>query len=228
MEFPYHIIDLTHTITSTSPAWNLDCGFKHRFMHDYDDNEGDVKFRVNHVSFPAGMGTHMDAPAHVIKGGMTIDQIPLQHCIKHGVCIDVSSKADANYCVTPDDILKYEQTHGRIARDSVVIVYTGWDRFWDQPAKYHNDYQFPSLCGNAAELLLARDIAGVGIDTLSPDCPDSGFPVHQHLLQAGKYIVENVANAAQLPPCGAWILTFPLKMAGLTESPIRAAALIEK
>ena len=64
------------------------------------------------------------------------------------------------------------------------------------------------------------------IDTLSPDLPSSGFPVHKHVLGAGKYIVENIANASKLPPVGSITLAMPIKVAGLTEAPIRLIGLL--
>jgi kynurenine formamidase len=66
--------------------------------------------------------------------------------------------------------------------------------YWDIPERYHNHYQFPTVSREAAKLLLLRNISGLGIDTLSPDGPDDDYPVHQLLLGANKYIVENVAT----------------------------------
>ena len=77
-------------------------------------------------------------------------------------------------------------------------------------------------------LLLKRNIAGLGIDTLSPDTPQSGYPVHQALLGEGKYIIENVANAIQLPPIGSFSLALPILTIGGTEAPIRLVAFVKK
>ena len=108
-----------------------------------------------------------------------------------------------------------------------MIIRTGWDRFWNEPEKYRNNLQFPSIAHEAAILLLERQIVGLGIDTLSPDTPDSGYPVHQTLLSAGIYLIENVANSGQLPPMGSISLALPLKIAEATEAPMRFIALIE-
>ena len=37
-------------------------------------------------------GTHCDAPAHFIDGGLFIDEIPLERLIGPGVTIDISQK----------------------------------------------------------------------------------------------------------------------------------------
>ncbi len=96
---------------------------------------------------------------------------------------------------------------------------------WHTPEKYRNQLQFPSISIEAALLLLERKIVGLGIDTLSPDTPSSGYPVHQAILGAGLYLVENVANAHLLPTVGAFSLALPLSIQGGTESPMRFVGL---
>jgi len=53
--------------------------------------------------------------------------------------------------------------------------------------------------------------AGIGIDALSPDRPEDDYPVHKIILEAGKYIIEKVANAHLLLPIGSYSLSLPLK-----------------
>ncbi|MEI8296220.1 MAG: cyclase family protein [Alphaproteobacteria bacterium] len=107
-----------------------------------------------------------------------------------------------------------------------MVIHTGWERYWGVPEKYRNNLVFPSVSAEAALALQMRQIVGLGIDTLSPDLPEDGFPVHQLILGAGKYIVENIANASKLPPMGAYILAFPMKIQGGTEAPIRLVGAI--
>ena len=108
-----------------------------------------------------------------------------------------------------------------------VIFYTGWEKFWDTPTQYINGHEFPSVHPDTAKLLLERDIAGIGIDTLSPDTGKDGFPVHRAVLGAGKYLVENIANAKELPESGAKSLVMPMKIKDGTEAPVRLVALVE-
>jgi kynurenine formamidase len=51
--------------------------------------------------------------------------------------------------------------------------------------------------------------------------------VHQAILGSGKYLVENIANARELPPIGAKILVLPLKIREGAEAPVRLVALWE-
>lgn len=218
-------IDLTHTLSPEVPQWGADCGFQHKIDMDYAVCPGEVKFRVNSFQMRAGTGTHMDSPAHCIPNAASIADIPLASLITECRMINVSAKADEWYKISEDDIQSFENDYGMIPKQSFIVLYTGWDRWWEQPDKYRNNLKFPSLSKEAAELLLSREIAGLGIDTLSPDTYDSGFPVHQIMLGAGKYIVENIANAAKLNPADDLIICLPIKLQDATEAPIRIIGL---
>jgi kynurenine formamidase len=163
----------------------------------------------------------MDAPSHCIAGGRSIAEIPLQSLITSCCVIDVSKQATEDYLIPVEDVLIFENKHETIKNNSLVIFYTGWSQYWNQPEQYRNNLAFPSLAPATAEYLLTKNIAGIGIDTLSPDRADSGFPVHKILLSADKYIIENVANADKLPPMGACTIALPMKIAAGTEAPIR-------
>lgn len=227
MKFPFKIIDLTHPLTENIPSWDKGCGFHHDIQIDYTDCDTDVKFRVQTIRMPAGLGTHMDAPAHCYPSGKTIDAFSLQDCLAPCVVIDISVKADENYRCSVKDILNFESCHGEIKSGDFVIVRTGWERFWSTPNQYRNSLRFPSIAKEVAELFLKRDISGLGIDTLSPDTENSGYPVHQIILGKGKYLVENVANASMLPAKGSYIFVVPLLIAGATEAPVRLIGFIK-
>jgi kynurenine formamidase len=87
---------------------------------------------------------------------------------------------------------------------------------------------FPAFSARAVELLLTRNITGIAIDTLSPDCRDKSYSVHKLVLGEGKYIIENIANCAHIPPKGSYAIVLPLRIEEATESPIRIVALVPK
>lgn len=228
MSFPFEIIDLTHTLSATAPNWDLGCGFEINNTINYEDCDTDVKFKVQHLSLPAGIGTHIDAPAHCNPNGQTIEQLCINknHLLAPGFVIDVSTKSHEQYLISTDDILSFEKQHRKIPPNSAVLFFTGWEQYWHNPEQYRNNLQFPSVSSDAAELLLKRNIAALGIDTLSPDTPNSGFPVHHLFLSNGKYLIENVAFAHKLPATGSWILTLPIKINQATEAPARVIGMI--
>jgi kynurenine formamidase len=218
-------IDLTYTLHSTVPNWGIGCGFDCQIKVDYQDSKEGTKFRTQHLQMRAGIGTHMDAPNHCIEGGMGIAEIPLENLIRPFVVINVERKAHETYQVSREDIHEFELAYGTIPPQYVVIVHTGWGKYWNQE-KFRNGLQFPSVSIEAAEILLKRGIVSLGIDTLSADTGTSGFPVHQLLLENNIYLIENISNSEKLPPVGGYLITFPLKIQDGTESPVRLIAVI--
>lgn len=228
MSFLYKLLDLTHPLTASTPTWDGACGFSHSNLLDYSGCTGEVQFRVQGLNMPAGVGTHMDAPAHCNPGGKTVDAFFAQDLLAPCVVIDIAKKAHDTYLCSAQDVLNFEKRYRPIQSGDFVIIHTGWGRYWLHPQQYRNDLQFPSVSEEAAQLLLARDIAGLGIDTLGPDTADSGYPVHRIILGRGKYLVENVAHAESMPPVGAYVLVAPLFVAGGTEAPVRLIGFIRE
>ncbi len=214
-------IDLTHALTEKTPTWEGRCGFLQTAIVKYDECPGDCKFLVQRLEMLAGIGTHIDAPAHCIPGGKTVAEIPLAALISPCIVINVSEEAHALYSIEMPVVEQFEKAHGKICENAFVIFYTGWGSLWEEPAKYHNDFRFPCVAKEVATYLVSKNVAGIGIDTLSPDRPESGFAVHQIILGAGKYIVENIANAHLMPATGAWCLVLPMKTFQGTEAPVR-------
>ena len=228
MAFPFRLIDLTHTLSPSTPSWNGSCGFQHTIQLDYakDVPTEEVSFRVQQIKMHAGIGTHIDAPSHCIPGGLCIEALSLENLLAPCVVIDLSKKAHPLYTASAQDIKDFEAQHGRIEKGCVVVVRTGWDERWNEPERYRNDHRFPCISGEAAEVLLERGVVGLGVDTLSPDRPETGFPVHKAFLGAGKYLIENLTCIARLPVKGSYMLSLPIKTLGGTEAPARCVAFV--
>ena len=220
------LIDLTHTLSPEIPTFGGSCGFTMSLTCDYKDCTEPNLFRIQKLEMKAGLGTHMDAPAHCIEGGKSIDALALEDLVTDCVVIDASAEANENFVIMPSVIESFEKEHGTISPNAFVIFDTGWSTRWGKPKEYINDHAYPCVDPSTAQLLLERNIAGIGIDTLSADNGGKDFPVHRLILGAGKYLVENVANTHMLPPIGAKIFVLPIKIKDGTEAPIRLIASI--
>lgn len=226
MYFPYKIIDLSHPLSEEIPCWNNSCGFNLTTTIDYSDCSGPTVFRVQRMNMHAGIGTHIDAPAHTVPGGETVLQLLLQNLIVPCVVINVAQQSHQDYKISLADVEFFEQKHGPILKNSCVFFYTGWSERWNNRDQYHNNHKFPSVDSAVASYLIAKDIAGLGIDTLSCDVPSGGFPVHTLMLGAGKYLIENVANLYKLPAVGSFSCALPLPIRQATESSVRLVAFL--
>lgn len=225
-----HFIDLTHNLHDKVPSWTGSCGFKHDVKKTHE--EGGVL--VMKYSLHGGIGTHVDAPVHFIKNGATIAQMALEHFFCPCVIIDVHLRRSEDLMIDVKDLMDYEDRYKKIKKNSLVIGFTGWQDFFYDPVKYRNEdsqgkMRFPGFTKQAAEFLLERDIAGIAIDTLSPDGSSTDvFPVHETLLGAGKYIIENAAHLEKMPPSGGYVVALPPKISVGAEAIIRLVGLVEK
>jgi len=226
----FRAIDLTHPLHAEIPTWSGGCGFKLTIQLDYPEG-----LRVQSLKSHAGVGTHIDAPTHFIKDSWNIGDIPLENLIVPVSVLDISHKMDADLFITPGDIEMFEKAHGRIPDHSLFLANTGWSQYWPEPEKYRNPdacgrMHFPGFSEEAAAFLLKRKIVGLGIDTLSPDGSNNGpgvrYPVHELILGAKKYIIENATNLNQMPPVGAYAIALPPRAAEATESAARMVGLV--
>ena len=230
--FPFSILDLTHTINPSIPHWPGSKQFTNTVKHSYKD----VGCHVTEYSMTAGLGTHVDAPAHFIEGGKHIAQLNIADLIAPAVMLDVSSAVagDADYTVQPSDIDAYEKSFGPIKRGSLVLICTGWSERWPDSISYRNaDVQgknhFPGVSLEAAQMLSERAIGGIGIDTFSLDAGlATTFPVHNFLLAKGLYFIENLTNLNKIPPTGAYVGVFPLLVDEGSEAPARVVAFLPR
>src|SRR5581483_1020521 len=182
-------------------------------------------------------GTHLDAPIHFGQGKPAMDEIPLTRLVAPALVIDISSACAHNpdYLLTAADLAGWEKAHGRIPNATIVLVRTGWSKFWPDKKRYLGSdtpadtahLHFPGIASDAAKFLAEqRKVAGVGIDTASIDYGQSkDFMTHRILNGAGIYGLENVANLEKVPATGATLIALPMKIKGGSGGPVRIVAL---
>jgi kynurenine formamidase len=185
-------------------------------------------------------GTHLDAPVHFAQGRQTVDEIPLEKLVGRAIVIDVSAAAssDADYQIAVQDFERWEQQHGQIPPDSLVLLRTGYARHWPDAARYLGTAErgeaavaqlhFPGLHPDAARWLAAnRAISAIGIDTASIDYGQSTqYESHRVLYERNIPAFENLASLDRLPPTGATVVALPMKIKGGSGAPLRAIALL--
>ncbi|WP_424946535.1 cyclase family protein [Candidatus Spongiihabitans sp.] len=200
-------IDLTHAMHDDMVFWPGGVPFKKERLVDYDTGG----YQLHKFIMGENTGTHVDAPSHFIKGNRSIDQLAIDQLIVPLVVFDAkrAAAADNDYELTPADIENWEDENGAVPANALFVMNTGWHNRFDQPQRYINMddagvMHFPGFSAAAAELLVARNVAGIGIDTLSIDHGSSTtFAAHVVMLAANKYQVENMAALDALPATGA-------------------------
>jgi kynurenine formamidase len=218
------LVDLTHTLDNTIPTWTGDCGFKSTILVDYPEVA-----RVLEYQCIASAGTHVDAPSHLVPTGRNIDALTLEELCVEICVVDMTEELHPSAQISIKDFENFEKIYGKIPQGSVVLGNTGWSHYWKTPEKYRGKAEYPvcpSIHPEAGKLFIERGVAGIGIDTLSPDPYGGEYPLHVQLLGADKFILENLTNLDKLPKKGDYLIALPLKIAEGTESPIRAIALV--
>jgi kynurenine formamidase len=185
-------------------------------------------------SVPADLTTHLELPMAVVKGKATVAQIPARELFVHAVLVDVSAKVSQieDYQLTADDLRAWERRNGRISKESVVLLHTGWSRRWGDPVRYLNlDAQgvprVPGFSLAALNFLVSeRGVRGVGLDAFFPNgTPGSRDEEARALPHAGKWQLVNLTNLNLLPAKGAKLVIAPLRLeAG--SAPVRVIAIL--
>jgi kynurenine formamidase len=228
------IVDLAWAINPQSAFWPGD-NYQPFQLHTIATLEKDGVLSKA-FSSPEHLGTHLDAPNHFERDRPSVDQIPPEHLFAEGILVDVSPAVSANpdYLVSVDDLRGFEEQHGRIPDQALVLAYTGWSQYWGNQTRYANKdvmgkLHFPGWSPEAARFLVdERHVRGVGLDTMSVDHGLSrDFAVHHILGKAGRYGLENLAQLKNLPPRGFYVMVAPMKIETGSGGPTRVFAILK-
>jgi len=90
------------------------------------------------MELPEHGGTHIDATIHFSRGKQTLDEIPIERMVGTGIRINVAEQCGRNrdYRVTISDLERWEAKHGRIPNHAIVLLNTGYARFWPSRRDY--------------------------------------------------------------------------------------------
>ncbi len=209
-----HCIDITHPLHTGSPVYPGTEPPVFERIASLED-AGHVETRI---LMHTHTGTHLDAPAHMVAGGATLDQYDASAFFGPAVVIDLTSHADP--LVEVAALLSHG---GRIERADFVLLRTGWSRHWGTDGYFGG---FPALSPDAARWLLDRDIKGVGVDAISIDLMESTtYPVHHTLMAEDVLILENLTNLDRIEAPRFHLACFPPAIREADGSPVRAVAI---
>lgn len=208
-------IDLSQQLSSSMPIYP---GTEPPSFHEATTIEEDG-FAEKLLTLYSHTGTHLDAPAHMLRGGKTLDQFGSDKFFGHGFVLNVEGLSGN---ITRNELEEQLEPAGKI---DFVLVHTGWCKKWGDPAYFEG---FPVFDDEAARYLAERGLKGVGIDAISVDPVGStAMPNHTILLKRDLILVENLTNLDRLPGIPFHFCCFPLYIKQADGSPIRAVALVE-
>ena len=173
-------------------------------------------------SFVEHVSTHVDAPIHMVKGGTTVDRMPLTRYIGRGVVLDFS-KRPKRFQIKRADVEKAmaETGHaGEVGKGWVVLFYVGYTAKNRSP----DWMEHPDITKEAAAYLVGLGVEAVGVDAPGPDHPP--FDAHHTFLPKDVVIFENLANLDRLVGKEFFFVGTPIALEGGTAGITRPVALL--
>ena len=200
------------------------------------------------------VGTHIDALCHFSRHGKLHDGEEVEQSyagglerlsvdtmapiFRRGVLLDIAGleRTDVlpiDFTVTPEHLEAAARAEGvEVQAGDVVLLRTGWARYWEDAARFIAQVRGPGPGEPAARWISAKGAFAAGSDTVAFEfVPAPTMPVHVHLLvESGIHIIECL-NLEQLAAERVYEFAFaaaPLKIRGGTGSPIRPLALVQR
>ena len=205
-------IDVTATLDpARTPVYQGDAPMKFEFLHDM--RTGDA-FTLSVYSLGAHSGTHIDAPMHFIRGGASIDQVPLEPLIGAARVIDV---ADSVQAIDAAELNRHDWKGAPRILFRTRSTLRGW-----MDSSFHKDFAY--VAPDAAQLMADAGVLLVGVDYISAEQFGASAPrTHQILLGKGIPIVEGL-DLRSIPSGGGDydLIVLPLKVRGHEGAPARA------
>lgn len=201
-------IDISVPVRNGMVHWPGDPTFHIERAEDQDKGDGAT---VSRMTLGVHTGTHMDAPLHFIRGGRSIDTMPLEATIGPARVIAISD---------PHSIKRDELAAHSISRGERLLFKTGnSEHSWKTDAF---DENFVFISQGAAGYLAEIGVQTVGVDYLSVGgYREDGPETHQALLGAGIWIIEGL-NLSMVEPGEYELVCLPLRLMGSEGSPARA------
>ena len=209
------IIDLTHPITADMPVYP---GTTPPVI-EVANTVAEHGFLEHRLTMVTHTGTHIDAPAHMLAGGRTLDTYPADTFVGPATVLDVSA-------VTGAIGREFLESHrDLIVGQAFLLLHTGWSARWGDESYFRN---YPALTVEAAAWLGEFGLRGVGLDAVSIDCSGStDFAIHHEVMSREMLIIENLTNLGKLAGREFTLLCLPLLLNGADGAPARAVALVD-
>jgi kynurenine formamidase len=233
-------VDLTHSFEAGIPHWPGFPEEKRETIYWYEKGRGSMGsgFFAETFTHVGQWGTHVDPPAHFVKGLRTVDQIDLKEMILPLVVVDVHEDAAKNsdYTLSIDRVKKWEMEHGQIPNGAFVAMRTDWSKRWPDAAKMENKdakggAHYPGWSLPALKYLYEeRKITASGHETTDTDpgiaTTKDDYSLETYILSSNHYQIELLTNLDQVPEAGALVVvTFP-KPKGGSGFPARVFAIL--
>ena len=233
---PSQIIDLSPTLRPSSSSELLGdvipnaLGIPMEMAFDHHFQSEPVYLAMSTITLHDHIGPHADAPIHMIKGGKTVEEMPLDKLFGPAHVLDFRARPK------DEPLLPGDFEGMGIKPGEIVIVVVGYQ----PPTSSEQIPSYPYLSGEAAEYL-----AGIPVRAFASDMPSTAsfrrvgdliaedpssehvFPEHLAFLRRDIPLIEGLTGVEELLGKESVVFVgFPLKLEGAGGGLMRAAALV--
>lgn len=203
------IIDISVPLHSNMPIWPNSAGIQLTKTMSIERKDP-----VNNSSLTCDVhaGTHIDAPLHFIKDGVSIEHISLDTLIGHAFVAYIPKVDIITAKILSDMSLPFDTERLLLRTDNSIL--------WEKGTTYFSP-DYVALSDDGAKWVVEHGIRLIGIDYLSIQCFHDKSETHKILLGAGVIVVEGL-NLANVEPGHYELICLPLKLSESGGSPARA------
>lgn len=167
---------------------------------------------VSRITLGTHTGTHIDAPAHFVQDGMTIDRLPLEQINGKAKVLRIKEAV-----ITKECLKKYE-----IERDDILIFRTSNSDVFEGVRVLES---YVTLDYEGAQYLADKKVRMIGIDYMTIERPrnlrEPGKSVHTILL-GNKIPILETLDLRGVEEGEYTLMCLPLKLQGSDGSSVRA------
>ena len=199
------------------PISRATTGYKDRHIVRFEEVKNFAKdgVRDNNITVSSHTGTHIDAPAHFLRDGKTIDQIKLDRLMGPCKVLDLT---------TVQEQITRERLEEHTINENDIILFKTTNSATSATDKFTPHFVYLEASG--AEYLVEKKVKAVGTDYLGIERSQPEHITHTTLMHADVVIVEGLRLRA-VDPGEYFFICLPLFTIGLEAAPARAALIAE-
>ncbi len=238
----YEWVELSHSLNNDTPVWSgIPDGSVDLCRTVFDWGNPMLECLIQTFRFPGQFGTHIDFPAHFVKGAAPSEAFGPAHMVYPLCVVDITDKVreDAHYAAAEADIRAWEDRYGPIPDGAFVALRTDWSRFWpdmDRMSGIAEDgsENFPGWSLSALRYIYeTRNAAANGHETFDTDASAEAaragdLACERYVLSRGKVQIEVLCHLDRVAPAGALLFAAWPRIKGATGLPARVFAITPK
>ncbi len=176
---------------------------------------------MDYLQMSSQTGTYLETARHVYADRESIDTVPLERSWMIPTVV-LHVRSEAGHKVTLEEAkASLAEQQLTIEPGDAVLIHTGWDREWSNPARYLTE--MPYVSRDVVYWLMDQRIGIWGADTPRADSPDDLQNFFGDFFKTDILLLAPLVNLDRAPfGTKPWLVALPLKLDAACASPVRA------